>query len=350
MTTPLPTPKTPEASFWRLNLLVWIGIGIVVFAVRWVFQRDAGHAFLFTLFTESAGFGVSLLLHPLYIRLNFELRTAVMISALSFVAAFLLAFLAHLFAEVTGWHNLNHTKLENAMLRLGAMWIVFMGWSFGYFWLKAEGALRTTARVAEEAVREAQRMELRMLRAQLDPHFLFNSLNGITAEIPEHPDSAIEMTRELSDYLRYSLDHRKKSTGPLSDELDAMQAYLDIEKARFGDELSVTIDATPEARWAQVPSFLLQPLVENAIKHGQLHDGQPMEIAIRARTEGSRLSILVTNTGSLESGGLPHDGLGLDTLARRLDLHYPHRHEFALRSSGGVVAAELQLTGNPCSA
>ncbi len=155
------------------------------------------------------------------------------------------------------------TPLESVALRTLLMWTIFLGWSFGYFWLKAERDLRSETLLAEEAVREAHQMELQMLRAQLDPHFLFNSLNGIATEIHPHPDSATEMVRELSDYLRYSLDHRKRAISPLSDELDAMNAYLEIE--------------------------------------------------------------------------------------RRLELNYPHRHEFTLTADHGRVRAKLQLRRNPCS-
>ena len=230
------------------------------------------------------------------------------------------------------------------------MWAIFLGWSFGYFWLKAETALRNETLLAEEAVREAHRMELQMLRAQLDPHFLFNSLNGIATEIPAHPDSATEMVRELSDYLRYSLDHRKRAISPLSEELDAMGAYLAIEKARFGERLSVRIEATAEARCRNVPSFLLQPLVENAVKHGLSHSRHPMNLTISASVQRDLLTIEVANTGILPAPDPSKDGIGLDTLRRRLALNYPHRHDFTLTADCGCVQAKLLLRGEPCFA
>lgn len=338
-------------SFWRLNLLAWLVFGLMMFCARWIFQQDLARALGFTIFSESAAFGVSLLLRPLYHRLGFafQLRTAVQIAVFSLLAAVVLAVLCHLFANLTGWHNPHFTPLENAILRILLMWTVFMGWSFGYFWLRSEVALRSETRLAREAAREAQRMELRMLRAQLDPHFLFNSLNGIAAEIHPHPDAATEMVRELSDYLRYSLDHRKRTTSPLSDELQAMKAYLDIEKARFRDRLSVRIDASEEARWRNVPCFLLQPLVENAIKHGLTNSLAPLDLSITAKTSGDKLLVEVSNTGHLADGETGREGLGLDTLRRRLELHYPHRHVFQLKNAGSHVLACLELQGGPCS-
>ncbi|MEI8310549.1 MAG: histidine kinase, partial [Verrucomicrobiota bacterium] len=211
----------------------------------------------------------------------------------------------------------------------------------------AEAQRREKELRAVAATREA---EMERIKAQIHPHFLFNSLNGIATEIPTHPDSATEMVRELSDYLRYSLDHRKRAVGPLSDELDAMRAYLEIEKARFGERLSVRIEATAEARCKNVPSFLLQPLVENAVKHGLSISRHPMELTISASVLRDRLIVEVTNTGTLPDPDPSKDGLGLDTLRRRLDLNYPRRHEFTLAAVGGRVQAKILLRGEPCFA
>jgi len=348
-------PRGPSilraVSFWPLNLLAWLTLAAVFFFVRWILHQNVGHALFFTVAGESAAFILTLVLRSVYrsVGIAFDLRAAVVVAILSLVASVLLACFSLSLTLLTGWANPHFTPLENVILRLLLMWTVFMGWSFGYFWLKTEIALKNETLLAEEAVRESHRMELQMLRAQLDPHFLFNSLNGIATEIKSHPDSATEMVRELSDYLRYSLDHRKCALGPLSDELDAMGAYLKIEKARFGERLSVEIQAEPQARWKKVPSFLLQPLVENAIKHGLSNSRHPMELSISASVRGDMLSIEVANTGNVNGPLASKDGVGLDTFRRRLDLHYPHRHKFALTSEQGCVHAKLQLQGEPCS-
>jgi len=348
---PLPG-RLGRLSFAKANLLAWILFGAVAFYVRWLFQDDLVRAVGFTLAVESGGFLLSLVLMVIYDRcgVSFRLRTAILVTGLSLLASLVLASLAHMIADMTGWHNPHFSQMENAMLRAILMWIIFLCWSFAYFWLRTGAALKTETRIAEEAVQDSHRMELQMLRAQLDPHFLFNSLNGIAAEITPHPEAAREMVRKLSLYLRYSLDHRKRSISPLSDELDAMECYLDIEQARFGDRLSVTIQASGEARWWNVPSFLLQPLVENAIKHGLHESCRPLELEIRADVIGGALELVVTNSGQL--GGSENDGfsLGLDTLSRRLDLHYPGRHRFELAADGDRVRAFLQLRGEPCSA
>ena len=338
-------------SFWRLNLVAWLTLAAAFFIVRWMFHQDPVRALIFTALGESAAFLLTFALRSVYRRvgITFNLQTAIRIAIFSLLAALLLAWFSQALTFLTGWSMPHFTPLESVALRTLLMWTIFLGWSFGYFWLKAERDLRSETLLAEEAVREAHQMELQMLRAQLDPHFLFNSLNGIATEIHPHPDSATEMVRELSDYLRYSLDHRKRAISPLSDELDAMKAYLEIEKARFGDRLSVRIEATNEARCRNVPSFLLQPLVENAIKHGLSASRHPMELVLSASVAGEMLIVEVDNSGLLEEPDPSRDGIGLGTLRRRLELNYPHRHEFTLTADHGRVRAKLQLRGNPCS-
>lgn len=339
-------------SFWSLNLLAWLSLAIVFFFVRLFLHQSWGLALFFTLTGESFAFLLTLLLRTVYrnVGIHFDFRTGVLTAVLSLLAGGLLACFSQTLVLLTGWNNPYFTPLENTMFRTLLMWTIFLGWSFGYFWLKSEMSLRSETLLAEEAVDEAHQMELQMLRAQLDPHFLFNSLNGIATQIGTDPDSAIEMIRELSDYLRYSLDHRKRATSPLSDELGAMEAYLEIEKARFGERLFVLIDASAEARSRKVPSFLLQPLVENAIKHGLSLSRHRMELRIVAYIDGKTLAIDVTNTGCLHAPNPPKSGIGLDTLRRRLDLNYPSRHHFTLLADGDCVRAKLRLEGDPCSA
>ena len=211
-------------SFWSLNLLAWLSLTGVFFFVRLFLHQNWGHALFFTLTGESFAFLLTLILRTIYRRvgINFDFRTGVLTVVLSLLAGVLLASFSQTLGVLTGWNNPHLTPLENIMARMLVMWTIFLGWSFGYFWLKTEMSLKNETLLAEEAIQEAHQMELQMLRAQLDPHFLFNSLNGIATQIETNPTAATEMIRELSDYLRYSLDHRKRAISPLSDELDAM--------------------------------------------------------------------------------------------------------------------------------
>jgi LytS/YehU family sensor histidine kinase len=136
----------------------------------------------------------------------------------------------------------------------------------------------------------------------------------------------------------------------LSTELGAMESYLRIERARFGDRLHFRVEASEPACRRLVPSFLLQPLVENAVKYGLDRSAARLDIDLHARVEGNLLEITVANSGTMAPADSSHPGLGLETLHRRLELHYPQRHAFTLEEHDGRVIASLRLWDPPCSA
>jgi two-component system LytT family sensor kinase len=341
-----------STAFWKMNLFFWVPYGFIAFGIRLAWGQTPFRAAVSTLVFEGTCLVLSLVLRMCYRRMDrvFGLLPALLLIVLSFVAAAVQGAVAAGFTFLTGWHNPMHDVYATTTLRLLIMWATFMLWSLGYYWLWADTERSRESDRRQEAQREAQRMELQMLRAQLDPHFLFNSLNGIAAEIRPHPEAAVEMVGELSDYLRYSLDHRKQPISRLATELGAMESYLRIERARFGDRLHFTVEAPEHARMRLVPSFLLQPLVENAVKHGLDRSAGTLDIDLHARVEGSLLEITVSNSGSIVPADPSREGLGLETLRRRLDLHYPQKHRFTLEENNGRVTARLLLWDPPCSA
>jgi len=172
--------------------------------------------------------------------------------------------------------------------------------------------------------------ELRLLRAQVNPHFLFNALTSILAEA-RHPERVTELTHSLASFLRFSLS-QSTALQALGDELTALEGYLQVEKIRFEDRLEYTVVVDPAARQMQVPSALVQPLVENAIKFGQRTSPRPLRLAIHARVLPEGLRIEVSNTGKwVEEGSGDSTGIGLANLRRRLQLlcgdHARVRHE-----------------------
>jgi two-component system LytT family sensor kinase len=208
-------------------------------------------------------------------------------------------------------------------------------------------ALRRERESAERRTREALLLrqvteaELRALRSQINPHFLFNSLNTIADLIVKDSARAEEMTLRLSEVFRYVLAHSNRSLTSVQDELEFLRTYLSIEEVRFRDRLRVDIEATPETAREQIPSLILQPLVENALKHGLAPKPGPGHLWVSAAFEGNRLRLQVEDDGVGLNGtgpGGPHqNGVGLSNIAERLKTLYRDRASMEIepREAGG---------------
>ena len=173
---------------------------------------------------------------------------------------------------------------------------------------------------AEKIAREA---ELFKLRQQLQPHFLFNSLNSISALAISEPPLARKMIQQLSDFLRGTLKKEDQQHINWNEELQYLNLYLEIEKVRFGHRLSTVINSSPETGTAQLPSMLLQPIVENAIKFGLYDTTEAITISIKAEVENNNLVVTVQNPFDPETSR-PNQGtgFGLRSVQRRLYLLY----------------------------
>lgn len=181
--------------------------------------------------------------------------------------------------------------------------------------------------LAQELRLQTSRSELKALRAQINPHFLFNALNAIASLIHTDPTRADAAVEQLAEVFRYTLRRSENEWTTLDQELAFAHAYLDVEQARFGRRLSFSVDADPSLNRAQVPSMLLQTLVENAVKHGISRLRQPGRISIRARGDDSRLCLEVRDTGpglDNEDPQRPATGesFGLRSIRDRLEGHF----------------------------
>jgi signal transduction histidine kinase len=209
--------------------------------------------------------------------------------------------------------------------------------------LEHEHAARAR-RQREAALRdEASRAQLQVLRMQLDPHFLFNSLNAISALVEDDPAAAQRMIYHLGGFLRQTLEHAEQAEVPMRVELSLLEAYLEIESARFGERLRVEIDVGGDLADALVPMLVLQPLVENAVRHGIQPSERGGTVRVHACAAAGRLRIEVTDDGV----GLPPAfaavdarGLGLRNTAERLRRSYGDAAslEIAVADRGGTRA------------
>jgi two-component system LytT family sensor kinase len=191
--------------------------------------------------------------------------------------------------------------------------------------------------------------QLQVLNMQLHPHFLFNTLHSISTLISEDPQTARQMVLKLSDLLRASLNKIEQPAVSLQQELELLECYISIEQTRFKDRLTIERAIDPNTLACEVPTMILQPLVENAVRHGIGKHRQADRISIVARRSNGRLLLEVQNNiGSVENGGhAPARGIGLSNTRARLEQLYGNHHSFEIANrEGGGVAVRLSLPAN----
>ncbi|MCC5886838.1 MAG: histidine kinase [Gammaproteobacteria bacterium] len=230
---------------------------------------------------------------------------------------------------------------------------IILCWSGLYFGIKYYRMLLIERDRALGAIANAREAQLRMLRYQLNPHFLFNTLNAISTLILEQDSRRADlMVNRLSSFLRYSLDNDPSQLVPLEQEVGALRMYLDIEQARFEERLEVRFEIEDEARSALLPGLLLQPLVENAVKYAVARSEAGGRIIIRGRIRSGWVELEVEDDGpGLEPGftiGSGSRGVGLANIRDRLLQVHGERQELRLESvpSGGLkVVVRMPATG-----
>lgn len=196
--------------------------------------------------------------------------------------------------------------------------------------------------------------QLEVLRARLNPHFLFNSLQNISMLTRRDPETASAMLAQLGDLLRAVLRRDSQPESTLREELDLTRSYVALEQMRFSDRLRVTFEVADSVQQAMVPCFLMQPLIENAIIHGLRGAGKTGLILVRAAEEDGRLLLTVTDNGAglpTSDAGALKVGVGLGSTCERLARMYPDRHSFSIRKppEGGTevrITLPLQAAGS----
>jgi two-component system LytT family sensor kinase len=335
-------------------LAAWTVAGLLLATQAWVSRAMRGEpiAWLHTLAIWLAWAYLWALLTPLVFRLveRFPLAVPNRLNDLQVHAVASLVLAAGnlaLFAFVapalgaasvgTDWLDTYRRLVGTAfLLNIPVYWLVVAG----LLWQRAVGAARERERGALRL--EAQLAEARLgaLRAQLQPHFLFNALNTISALMHEDVERADRVLVLLSQLLRRGLDVSMSGEVALHEEIAFIDAYLEIEKARFDHRLHYRLDIEPGLLDARVPSLILQPLVENAVRHG-LAGRMPGRIEVSARRVGDRLTLAVLDSGRGLAEGAP-DGVGLSNTRARLRLLYGQDHGFDLApATGGGLRATV---------
>lgn len=350
---PSPAPKQPNIfsrpffedksrAFWRLQAAGWTGY-LILRSVSSISNGPSVDVIVPVAIESIVGYCITLLLSTLY---GFY-RGLPRISGILLTIVTLL--IATLLYSVLNAFSFSFIKLANPGLNvslvLGTIFLSFTvlaGWSALYFGINFYLIVEEQIDQLKALGNQASSAQLAMLRYQLNPHFLFNTLNSIsTLVLLKQTERANTMLSRLSSFLRYTLATEATANVTVQQEVETLKLYLEIEKMRFEDRLQPRFDIDVRVERARLPSLLLQPLVENAIKYAVTPKEEGAEIAVFARLAGDRVQIAVSDTGpglnEMKARPSLSTGVGLANIRERLAQAYGPDHRFETRSlpSGG---------------
>ena len=334
--TPAELFRNRERLFWILNIAGWTGYTVT--AYLGALAHDKPDSYInFVGAAALAGFLLTIPMRFIYRRLWSKSPAGISIGIL--VTSYVLAlgwviFKNYLYVNwvKTDWQPASFTDYISGVMY---SFYVLLCWSGLYFGIKFYQQSQEQTKRALAATAAAHQAQLKMLRYQLNPHFLFNTLNAISTLILDRSNEAANLAvSRLSDFLRYTLDNDPMRRVTLGSELSAIDLYLEIEKVRFGERLIVEKEVEAEAMNALVPSLILQPLIENAIKYAVSPSEQGGTIRISAKVRSNMLLLKLTDNGpGLSNGGQPSGktgGVGLKNTRERLQQFYGDAQAFTL--------------------
>lgn len=352
MTSEIPSTRShqrPRPLYWVTQLVAWTFFFGLFYTINYLndeLQPGVERVILLELVTSLS---ISHLFRHIILRNQWLLRDIGHVLPRLSLAALLLALLATVVE--TSLHDLFlphfkplHTEPPVEHLNRVINWgLLLLIWSLGYFaycyFIQNRREEIRNLRL-ETANRENQ---LNTLRAQLNPHFMFNALNGIRALVDEDPDQAKRAITQLSAILRNAMSTVKRRTVPLGEEIDIVKAYLALEAMRYEERLRTHFDVDPALERTPVPPMLLQTLVENAVRHGIAHLPGGGDLVVSVQRGADAVVLTVRNSGQFSPGRTPGNGIGLRNTRRRLDLIYGPMARLDIVERDGMVITEVTL-------
>lgn len=336
-------------AFWRLQAAGWTGY-LLLRSVSAIANGPTFQGLVPVALTAIVGYCLTLLLSVAYgYYRRYNRLTEIALSAATLIAATLV----YAFIDAFSISFIQRAAPEVSLkLIAGAVFLdftVLAGWSALYFAINYYIIVEEQIDQLAALEGQATHAQLAMLRYQLNPHFLFNTLNSIsTLVLLKQTERANAMLSRLSSFLRYTLANEPTAKVTLAQEVETLKLYLEIEKMRFEDRLRPRFEIDPAAERARLPSLLLQPLVENAIKYAVTPQEEGAEIAVTAKLDGDRVRIGVQDTGpGLRGGPRPPSlstGVGLTNIRDRLAQAYGANHRFEIRAMPlGGFGVEVEI-------
>jgi len=344
-----------RSLFWILQISGWLLLALVYLSIYYRDYLDDPKAILAILLTYVVGFFITLLLRKYFKDYQIQ-RQNLSRLALTFAISVFIAANGWFILDVALSTPIHGSKWLADILTLqrylsSVYWhtVILGTWSALYFMIRFWMEWTMQKERTIEANTLAQTAQLQMLRYQLNPHFLFNALNSIRALVDENQANAKEMITELSEFLRYSLTSKNFSDVPLKQELEAIRHYFRVEKKRYEEKLQVEYQINPLAEEYPVLSFLVHPLVENAVKYGMQTSAMPLRITLKADVKDGDLILQVCNSGNWLEKEFSRDsqdtgtGTGLNNIRQRLENAFPGRHRFEVTQKTEQVCIRIEI-------
>lgn len=341
--------------FWILNISGWLLLYIAILLFCYPNKFGDLKIVYSVAITYFSAFGITLILRPFFIRIYKKQRPI--------IYSFLIIVLISVFAShfwyflditltylITGDPTFNNMKIAVVEADIIVLRVpVLVAWSGLYFVIRLWNDLVIEKEHAEKADLLAQKAQLQMLRYQLNPHFLFNALNSIRALVEEDKEKAKKIITELSEFLRYSLVSKNNLMVDFSDELEAIMHYIEIQKIRYEEKLEVFIDIQPETEKFKILSFLIYPLVENAVKYGMKTSKLPVKVWLNVELNNGSFRVDVINTGKWINGNSSVNsidrgtGTGIENVRKRLKNAFGSNFSFDIKEENDTVIITLQI-------
>lgn len=342
-------------SFYKLNMLGWGLILVadsVIVSPQQVFS-DFG-MFLQNSVAWCVGFPLTIYLRSFYKKFNYKdhsiIHLIILVLLGSVITSLILYFSSHAIYLISGVGTVSkqfrYFDLKNIAYSMTRFFPLMTTWSLLYFGIKIWIDFTKEREKVIKAELFAQQAQLQMLRYQINPHFLFNSFSSLRALTRSAPKKAEEMIGKLSEFYRYSLVSRNHEVS-LQDEIDAITHYLEIEKIRFEENLNYEFHIDPISEVYPIPSFLIHPLADNAIKYGMKTSSMPLTIIINSEVKDGRLILEVKNSGKWisinDKSEYYSTSTGINNIRDRLEFSYPGKHSLTISEKDGFVVIRIEI-------
>jgi len=341
-------PITGRRRSILIYSLVWVAIAILQGSLSWYFQKFPLVVVITDALISNGLFAILGLLAWYPTRyIPFQKNTPVYSSVAHVVAGLLviatwlllsLGMLNALFSHETAYVEYQNKSIVWRGVLGGLIYLVLV---LIYYLASSSQKLQERIRQEEQLKNLVRETELNMLKSQINPHFLFNSLNSISSLTMSSPAEARDMIIRLSDFLRYSLKHRENEYVSLNEELGHMKDYLAIEKVRFGDRLSYDFKISKSCEKFPVPTMIFQPLFENAIRHSVYESTEPVSVCFECIPDGDVVRTIVSNDFDPDIPTRGGTGVGLQNVRQRIELAYEGKGSVRWMAEGGKFTVSI---------